>query len=215
LWIAATALCLGVQRIGVYWPETPFWVKAIGVIRAPSEGAAVVGLLIFFAGRFRGLAFPSQPGEFLWLAEGMAIAVFLFGDIVIAAAHIIKLDDPAIYFVLEGAAVLAVGLVAIAAIGCMPTSRWRFFFGMTGVVAFGQSVLAGLRYTDVVPYSETSNNIVLLISTIPAVGQLLFCIAVDRRYGIHYTWTHWVGIAIRVFGAAMSILIMLWQRLFN
>jgi hypothetical protein len=205
IWVGLVAVLLGLwdlldrlqpesvrHQIGD-WTQRPISV-ILRTMSVSAAGAAVGGLLIFFARRRRGMAFPVQPGEWLLVMFG-AIDVI---DLAVYYSALFKADRTYYthgwyewhYFSEHVEYFLAFGL---AAYFCKSAGPWRWFFWTATIAAILSAKRAMGPIVDDWQSIYTQPWLRWPALAICA-GMLAIAVGSDWRNWTRRGWVHWVGV---------------------
>jgi len=186
VWTACVAVYFSFTR-GVYAHDSmgeQAGVEVFWLFYGLGSGTALGGLLLWVARRHRGLPFPSQPGEWIWVIRGTAAAIPLPGFL----------------------------LVTLAGPENMGAMGWFMGFQfLTFVIAIVLSVIAAVR---VKARRWRVCLIVLAVASLPCcfplsrpltVPVLLIVVLQDVRRGVRRRWTHWLGVAVEFWEGAATL----------
>lgn len=133
--------------------------------------------------RRRGYAFPSQPGEWLWLASGCTLLLTLLGHVVPAPWQF-KAAPP----LLANATILIFPIVASRV-----SIRWQLFFllhvTLVAIVTFGPWLLGIDPWSPMFRYGTVTLGVI-------EKGMLVMALVIDRRLRERRLWTHWTGVGL-------------------
>lgn len=207
-WTLCVAAYLGFLRLFVIatWgsPEEAvlIWWGYTGL----GGGTALGGLVLFVVWRCRGVQFPTRPGEYLLVTVGLhLVALWTFEWIHVLAGpyasslgqSMAGMSDPWWHVRILGPSAV-VGLAYLWAAWQVKTPRWRILFLM--MLAGEVLLFLGLDYFGLV------RNALHFVS-----GAILVVIALwDHFQGKRYPWTHWLGIAVGLWYAALWVGWYLW-----
>ncbi len=216
VWTACVALYLAIlrflwQRAGAVLPDLGLCWAALTVLDSVCWGTALGGLVLWIARRWRGLAFPQHPGEYMLVVLGLDVAwrfVDAFAVLGIGptswTVHARLIVTLACYSLIYVWPALSVGRL-----------HWRIFFLTLLAKRLADALMRqGLMYLwlarvwDIVTFV---NNAPILL--IPALLAVIF--SKDRRDGNRHPWTHWVGVALvlwLVVGRMITSSLCAWLR---
>lgn len=210
VWAAVCAVYLGIQRqlfLTGHVREFPTLVLAISSLPALSHGAELGGLVLLATRRFRRLAFPTEPGEWLLTALGARLGIYLF---VVGAVRAIVGDLPTLWglsYMYKPLGVL-VFLVAARHVGTPP--HWRRFLRLLVGIAAIESLTSCFSYQWLILGGDTAWRLLGAVAgrldpIVPSVF-LAFVIRVDLREPVRKPWTHWVGVAAYLWNGLVSVI---------
>ncbi|MGD0897684.1 MAG: hypothetical protein ABR915_07590 [Thermoguttaceae bacterium] len=203
LWTTCTAVYLAVERAGARFRgsfpgEEGLRYQAIMSLRALGAGGAVMGGVLFVARRFRRLAFPRHPGEYLLLAMALECIVALASSSFLPRS----LYGPSalLYFSLQDVLRLLGSLILLIPAWRKTTPPlWRVYFGL--------SIAANLGSSSVLSHFAGAWSVYAYagIALLPSV--LLVAIVLRGWRTRHcYPWTHWFGAGMALWGALCTII---------
>ncbi len=179
---------------------------AVGAVYSIGGGAALAGLLLLTRRR-RGLAFPEHPGEYLLVFTGVGSVL----DMVVRAVFL-QFFEPSmsgVYSLLSLAALGIIGVVFFWALACVDNPRWRFLLlaipAAKGVTAFPVAFLLARWYRPGTMWRVTGVLPHLLVA-----AALMVVVLLDHFQGKRYPWTHWFGVATRLWLEAAAVMAFLW-----
>jgi hypothetical protein len=210
LWTAGSAVTLAFLR-GTFDEQRSESIqtlqKALALVQAPFYGAALACLpLVFWRPRPAEQRFPTQPGHWLLLVQGVSLltAMLVFVSLphrangVVVAANAEEMQELlrqlAHREVLRLAPTLAVTLLAAWQ---MTRPRWRSMFLLMalgyglGIIAFGAAAVGETQTLAMV-----GTELLWLLQTISAVA-LLVCVLRDWAEGMTHDFLHTTGITAR------------------
>ncbi|HET6879281.1 MAG TPA: hypothetical protein VFI31_03965 [Pirellulales bacterium] len=221
-WTAATAVWLTVLQLMFAMTHRPRdIVLASVVIVAPIQGAWLTGLLLFLYRWQRGRGFARQPGDWLLVANGAAVAATLM-NYLHSLAILAGWSRPHLT-VLAGVAPMALQIVfyAAAAFRLDEPRLWRRVFWLLAALAafrltcdlVGKVGLSFFRYSIALHNWLASLNhpLVWYLPAITAGGIVGSAAFVDWKTGLSRPWTHWAGVAAVVaWGAVSTVGLVAW-----
>ena len=162
---------------------------------AMGVGAALTGLLLFVVRRMRRTAFPKHPGEFLILALGVAV----LANLAFQMAAILSLSEGATYtssnwrrvFLTTGQ--LISGIILLLAASRTRYWRWRVVLFWLAAVNALYCLAMSLEFFALLDF----------LSILSVLGSLLLlCVfLMDLVQRVPYPWTHWFGVATKLWFA--------------
>ena len=179
------------------------------------SGVALAGLLLWPARRYRGLPFPTQPGERLLILLGMGALLEMLRNLILLRTFYGSDYDSVFLILLEIFHLLLVVVLAVLyllAVVRTKILRWRLYF----IVA--ASLLGFYAPALVVLSSPSSLLWPPLIYVSPHLVGLVFLLGAVLRdvvQKIRYGWPHWLGVAIALWNGAMLTVLALWLILFD
>lgn len=187
----------------------PFMVAA-GTLYGIAGGGALAGLILFLARRLRHIPFPVHPGEYLLVlsAVGMTLQLATW-PLFVLASHLGGSDPPMLVstvFALAAFGVIAV--VFIWALVRVKTRRWRVFLLSIPVCHLAAYGLVFLTFRTARPGSS-SFVVHNLVPAAPGV-VLLVVVLQDHLQGTRYPWSHWMGVALRLWSDGLRIIHLFW-----
>lgn len=225
VWTAGVAVYLSLERARgqMFGPSPPFsgTLLEIGssILESLAYGAALAGLLLWAARRWRGLPFPKHPGEYLLAVVGLNQALrFLY---VFLAYPVTNERLTLVTALMHGYHALQC-LVLVWPLLAVKSRRWRVFFGTllaSHILLFLHIALpVRVLLTPAISPGLLVSSIVLHV----AADAILLAIVLKNRWeGIRYPWTHWLGVAVRLWLALTGIstcvrlIIRQWQLVFR
>lgn len=212
---ACAALVLGVERwfapVLLQGAETSRYLAFHGLY-ALGSAAALGGVLLWGWRRYCGHAFPRHPGEYLLVVMGVLILASLLlrvvlcvvapseGDILADATGKALLVGWSVGLPLAG--VVAFGIAAIR----VQSRRWRVFFGCESVLSLHYPLVMLMMAMGLPVYF--GRDLLILLYGLPhlVTGAVLgIAVWLDWRQRTGYPWTHWLGIAAKLWLAALGI----------
>lgn len=180
------------------------WVAVLLSSVGMATALASLGLLV--ARRSRGLAFPTHPGEYLWVLVGVPLAIAL-GTAALGSEMASALG---IHLLAAG------GILALKVWACLQMQRrhWRAYLGVwIGCQILTQTL--GWLLLMLWPGQLTMTFAIgtAVVNQLVALG-LIWPLLVDRRAGIRRPWSHWVGVLLWLLSAAMGLvgMVVAWLR---
>jgi hypothetical protein len=187
----------------------------LGFAVAPSNGAALCGLLLAFSRLFtRRSGFPSQPGHWLLLILAAAYCLSALGHFVTYPST--GQSTRALYLV-SGQAVPTV-VSGIAGFACRRERRWLWTFGLwsLGLLlhVMGVWALIWLSETAVFPGS----SLLVTVPTFIVLGAMLLSLVsslLDLRTSESRDIFHWIG-AAALFAVVLKLVVsmLIWRWAF-
>ncbi|MHC4179368.1 MAG: hypothetical protein ACYSWU_17790 [Planctomycetota bacterium] len=187
----------------------PFWVTT-GSLYGIGSGAALAGLVLVAARRYRGLSFPVHPGEYLlvvmgfgvllhWMALALAWLITSFGDP--------RFGLPSFHGILYLFPFAFYALCFLWAAIRAKSRRWRVLFLAipTSYVVSFLFLCGGAR---LLPIANSAPP--LLITVV-----LIVVIVRDHFEGKRYPWTHWFGVGTRLWLDVGAFGVSVWYELFE
>lgn len=154
-------------------------------------GTGLGGLWLCLARRCRGVRFPVHPGEYLWIAIGIRVAI---GLAIQATWYLAVSADPSrarpslvASLALQFVAVVFVCLVLLVAVRRIKIRRWRTFL----LVLIVAQVLAFFWMAA----ARQFGGFLSALNLIPC-GVLVVVVLMDIRQRRRYPWPHWVGVGL-------------------
>jgi hypothetical protein len=186
-------------------------VLAVGV--EMGRATALGGLLLLAARRYRRLPFPSQPGETLLVLLGVGSATWLgmrfLNDRAVNAAPMSLL----LCQVLAASAMVALGVLYLAAAIRTRSLRWRVYFA---TVLLGGILSILLPLFLIRGWGPGPNAVAASLHAWLLPFAVLLVVAVkDAAQRPRYRWTHWLGVGIGLWNGAISAAWCAWQLLFR
>ena len=182
---------------------------AVGSLRGIGGGAALAGLILFFARRLRGFRFPVHPGEYLLVISGVTITLQLaMYPVYVSIAHR-DISSRMWGFVSLRLAELAVSAVLfIWALVRLKIWRWRVYLLSIPVCYLG-------GYALIRTAAPPGPMFFLMQGVAPlAVSVVLSLVVIqDHLEGKQYPWSHWMGVALRFWLDVVRIVSSLWLAL--
>jgi hypothetical protein len=227
VWTACVAVCLGLQRVLVQIAWGPAYTLedaplkiATAALRSIGYGAALAGLLLWVARRRRGLRFPKHPGEYLLVVLGLDWALTFFAGFLTLPPSFPLAQErlPLLLAPLCGQRVLYV-IVLLWPLLAVKSLRWRMFFGamlasqllFVSYLALSQLILhlalPRSQPTWVLRWSGIFTGLILGFAWLSVAADAILVVIVAREHwkGIRYPWTHWAGVAVRLWLALIGI----------
>lgn len=225
VWTAGVAVYLSLERARgqMFGPSAPFGGTFLeigsGILESLAYGAALAGLLLWTARRWRGLPFPRHPGEYLLVVIGLNQAL-RFSYVFLAypvTNERLKLLTALMYghFALQC-------LVLVWPLLAVKSRRWRVFFGTLlashVLLPLDIALSVHLLRTPAISHGLLFSTVVLYVA---ADAILLVIVLKDRWEGIRYPWTHWLGVAVGLWLALTGIstyvrlIVEQWQLIFR
>jgi hypothetical protein len=160
----------------------------VAIAMGIGSGTALGGLMLAAARRYRGLPFPSQPGERLVMVLGIAAAVNM-------GYYTIEAFEPYVTAYLLLSTLLLVVLYGFAA-RAESSARWRAYFIMMAALTTNLVTLLVLPFSGSLVYNSPPNLIWIstLLPQFSSAVAMLYIAWKDSRQGACYRWTHWLGI---------------------
>ncbi len=180
--------------------------QALEAMRSAMGGVgaalAVAGLLLFAARRWRGRPFPVHPGEYLWVLLGAYVVTTRLASLLLGLQQGgITPNWLLLSVILQGLfgamwlwAIVNVGarrwrifLVAVIVANLLPSAAWVFFSSAFRPPPFRVTMVAALSIPQAVDLS------------------LILLAYLDHRDGLRRPWTHWTGLILRLWMAALTV----------
>jgi len=173
-----------------------------------AAGTALGGLVIWVSWRCRRLQFPAYPGDYLLVATGLGIvAEWVFTLFWLGVASLDGVDPDLFFgplwkvYALGPPAVR--GLVFLWVVWRVKPALWRVFFAV---------MLAG----EVVPLlSFHGERLIQNAIAFAATVALIAVVTRDHLQGKRYPWTHWTGVAVRLWLDILTVASLVLLRLFG
>ena len=193
-------------------------------------GAALGGLVLFAARRYRGPRFPTQPGETLLVLLGVGVVIefvrYLASFLMVAALTADPNSAPmpfrfdgssqslllTVVAIVQGALSVFLFVLYIIAVVRTKILRWRLYFLtviITPVLYFLAAPAAGLLGRPSVWLVLLFSGVTHLILT----AVLLAVVSADAYQKLRYRWTHWLGVAVALWGGVFALIILVWTIL--
>ncbi len=218
---ACVALWMGILRALALTTEgdvltlgsDPYWATA-GSLYGIGGGAALAGLILFFARRLRGFRFPVHPGEYLLLISAVS-ATLQFGIITMLVMTSFLDDSSELpnWFVpilmLVAFAVNAV--VFLWALVRVKIRRWRIYLLSIPVCHVAGYGLMWMWFSIARPGPMA--DVIQNLAPLAAGVVLLIVVMQDHFEGKRYPWSHWMGVALRLWFDCVRIVLLLWLAL--
>lgn len=212
-WMGAMRSLVLAAEGGTLLDSDPFLATA-GTLYGIGGGAALAGLILLVARRLRRIRFPVHPGEYLltYCAVGAVLQAAVY-PIYLAMAHLdFSSGSTMPFFVILPLAtfVINVAFFIWALIG-VKRRRWRVFLlsiPVCHVVGYGlMGVTASLAGPGAIFY--------VVQNVAPLVASVVLAVVViqDRLEGRRYPWSHWMGIALRLWFDVVRIVSLVWMIL--
>jgi len=206
VWTACVAVYLGTTRDLWLRESMPLALQVHWAARSFAAGAALGGVLLWISRRLRGIAFPACPGEYLLLAMGLTTALYLGFLVLPLIRMLVGVQDPAwneafwriVPLVANGVYIVLLAWAAVR----VKTPRWRLLFIGWALSAFPYLFL------PFIPYFLTR---MCQFATLAVDGCLVVVVLIDVARGIRYPWTHWLGVAVRLWSGFTLAALMVWQ----
>lgn len=217
VWTACVALYLGLTRMisdmvlasaadPNLAPGTTRDVLA-GTFHGIGSGAALAGLLLFASRPSRGFRFPQHPGEYLWVLLGFGVAIRLLSLALATIEFRLMGGHPQFntwivlpfFWLSIGAHVV----IWVWALWRVKKRRWRNYFA-TLIVA-NMLHFAPFYSPMYLGPGATIGLAASLILRLTVDAVLVVVVLQDLFDGSRYPWTHWVGVATRLWFTAVSV----------
>lgn len=197
IWTACVAVYCGLaQSLGLNERNPDTFDMTLSVLRSLGVGAALGGLLLWAARRWRGLAFPVHPGEYLLVVKGINVACFMLFYGGAKRSGLLDLHSLLIWRCLTILLNSLYGVTLAWAIYRVKASRWRMVF----IILLG----ADLCSCCVSGPPGVGNQSLAVLGDLVLVGVLLK----DRADGLRYPWPHWVGIVTKLWLSTIATISM-------
>ncbi|MBN2475520.1 MAG: hypothetical protein JXB62_12990 [Pirellulales bacterium] len=189
---------------------------AQGTLLGIGYGAALAGVLLWIARRWQGRPFPLHPGEFLLVMSGVAVAA----QIAMWPVQwmIVAFQPPARYGLLTALSLMSLAIQAsvwIWALVCLKTRRWRVFLLLipaSYLLLIVVAIMISMLGANVAAGNWSPLGVV--IARLLVMGVLAIVLLKDHFAGARYPWTHWYGIATRMWiDGASAVAMLLWVLL--
>ena len=214
VWTACVAVYLGLVRTWAGWLESfnPFggtYSTIKTVLGSLAYGAAVGGLVLWIARRARGLAFPKHPGEYLLVVTGLRLTLHV-SHVFLALWIRHSAPDPTSTALPRAMAIgfpVLYSLLVLWPVLALKNRRWRGFF----VALLAVQVLRALTFMPILVHFGQRLYILFTLAVGPAVldiaadAILIVIVFRDHRQRIRYPWTHWLGVAVRLWLAFVKL----------
>lgn len=203
VWTACAAVYLSLTQSLPQFPvasqrQLPILFTALGSL---GGGAALGGLVLLVVWRRRGILFPVYPGEYLLVVLGLELllgfALQGIGSLERFVSAQSSTPSPLIAvlaMVFTFAYVVGEFSIVLWAIRNVSISRWRVFF-ISMLASYFLCCGVGTLPIAAIPYG------VILLPTL----VLLAVVFQDRKERKEYPWSHWVGVAASLWGAAIAV----------
>ena len=206
LGITRTYMLASSQRVGIR--PAPTLETAVGGVAGIASGAALAGLLLFLARRFRGMPFPRHPGEYLLVMMGVNAAV----GVATMPLNLLSWDPGRWWGVYVGIGRLVLGINALIWIWALiqvKILRWRVFFlsiPASYLLMFGLVLQYGGLYGGM----HFMGRVLLAPRTLPLL-VLAVVLLKDHFDRTRYPWTHWYGVGTRLWLDAATLGMYAWR----
>ena len=174
-------------------------------------GAGLAGLILFFARRLRGFRFPVHPGEYLLVISGISNTLWLaINPVYVWIAHRGISGQPSmwVFWSVALAAFAINAAVFVWALVRVKIRRWRIFLlsiPVCHLAGYGLMWMS-VRIASPGPMFYVIQN----VAPLAAAVVLLIVVIQDHLEGKRYPWSHWMGIALRLWLAVVGIVSSLW-----
>ncbi len=192
VWTATSAAMMAVMRLPRETAsQVPAFFIVIRIAYAMYGGVVIGGVIMWLARRYRGVPFPTEPGEWLLVAQGKLVLSMLG---IALSVSVLERGNYRVELVIT-----ALLLGAIAVTGSIPAffyrkdDPWRWFFWafamfcIVPLVTFLLGMLIGFAVV-----------VVLGIFAVMAflIGIMLFVVAIksDLNQAVVRGWVHWTGV---------------------
>ncbi len=214
---ACVAVYLGITRGLFRMFAQPDWEESLGTLqvilqglRGIGSGAGLAGLILFVARRRRGWSFPVHPGEYLLVIIGVSTLLNLISTGVMMS----RMGSPTpVRWIFAAVTLLGFGINALVFLWAMwrvKFLRWRLCF-----LVIPLSYLLGLFVTIVTARMMGGSLFGVAGAHVSFAAQplvsfvLIIVLLKDYRDGRRYPWTHWFGVAIRLWLDAIALITFL------
>ena len=175
-----------------------------------ARATALGGLLLLGVRRYQRLHFANQPGETLLVLLAVGVAMQLGRRLLVYGA--VSLDLKAtvglLSSVLEGSAMVVLGVLYLIAALRTKTLRWRVYFA---TVSLGGAIVILLIY---LMRASRPWPIALVVGALLLALAVLLVVAVkDALEGPRYRWTHWLGVGVALWNNATLVVSFAWTLL--
>ncbi len=174
--------------------------QGIWILFAVGAGIALGGLPLWITRRRRGMPFPCYPGEHLLMVQA-TLSLLGLGVGMLWPALYVLLGETGMYRVWSGVFFLYLLLRAAAySSGAIwvAVRAWRRYFCLCAAV----ELLGGACVCcSGVPADSPNRVLYVLVSVV-----LLAIVIREHRRGLRFPWTHWLGVAVRLWFMALSAL---------
>ncbi len=210
------ALYLGLTHLLYEWLSPGFTSAGIVTDNSPLQaleamlnvmgdvGAALAaaGLLLFAARRWRGRPFPVHPGEYLWVLFGAYFVTTRLASLLLGLQQGGMTPNWLLLSVVLQGLFGAMWLWAIVNVGAR---RWRIFL-VAVIVANLLPSAAWVFFSSALRPPPFKVTFVATLSIPQAVDLSLILLAyLDHRDGLRRPWTHWTGLILRLWMAALTV----------
>lgn len=192
-------------RMESFSPEAGPVAVGVGTFASIGGGAAAAGLLLLMRRR-RGLPFPKHPGEYLLVLTGVGSVL----DLVRRVAFLPFVGAPNAW-VYDLSALAMFGIYALAflwALASVPSRPWQLFF-----LAIPGSRGAAVAVGYLLSFWYRPGAVWRMESVVPNVlvaAALIAVVLSDHLRRKCYPWTHWFGVATRLWLEAAAMAGFLW-----
>ena len=211
---ACVAVWMGVTRtIALAAEELPAlgsdpFLAAWGTLQGIGGGVALSGLILLVARRLRRIPFPIHPGEYLLVM--VAISVTLSSAVYPYFLLILRMEPTSAppWWLTTGLGIVVFAVNAAVFIWtfvCVQIWRWRVFLLwilISQVAVYGLMLLAD----HLAGLGATIFIIISSVVPIAASVVLLDVVVQDHLQGKRYPWSHWMGVALRLWFDAVRII---------
>lgn len=196
-WTACVAVYFSITRTlyGADPAGGPVAPVLIWFLEGLGSGTALGGLPLLVVRRRRGLSFPGQPGETLWVLLGLGAAIGLAVSLLVSGAAALgggRVDLPSMLYYRPFSPVtsLVLGGVYLIVAGHLGVRRWRVYF---------VAAAAGNLFSCCMPGFRFFSSVVLAVVALK-----------DASEQVGYRWTHWLGVGLDLWFGATSLVWFGW-----
>jgi hypothetical protein len=225
---ACVAVSMGIMRVSIRVSALlaeeagstlglrPFLATA-GTLYGIGGGGALAGLLLFFARRLRRMRFPIHPGEYLLVLSAVSVSLEELAFLPLYwTPEGFDLSGGTrwwLFTVLGRGAFVVRAVVFIWAVVNVRIRRWRVFFLSIPICYVAGLALAWLMVRIVQP-----SLMIYMIRTLASAGASVFLLGVvlkDHFARQRYPWSHWLGVALRLWSDACGVITLLWWTILS
>lgn len=189
VWTATSAMMMAVLRVPNSRAQDFQFIDAYTIGFSIYGGIVVGGVLMWIARRCRQMRFPTEPGEWLLVAQGSVVSLFSIGTVL---DRLIVDDDWA--YIPMWVLIFATGLLPI--IFCRQGRVWFVFFLLLFLIyALPLIVVLGKPGLEAIEYFVWAQMLMIGASPLFIATGL----ATDWWYGVRRGWVHWIGVATAIF----------------
>jgi hypothetical protein len=179
-------------------------------------GAALAGIVLFVARRFRRLPFPVHPGEYLLVLVGFAVACRCARTAAVLLHLHLEQDGnyhlSSSYFAWHYALLAVYALIFLWVVVRVRIPRWRLFFlTMPASYLVCRVPLHGLL--RLLGPSMYLGVLADAGAKLPVAVVLAVVVLKDHLDGRRYPWTHWFGVGTRFWLDAVTVVAAAWSVL--